>query len=281
MRRVLIIFLGGLLAVAPTAAHAVWGGEPDLDRHPAVGAIYYDGDEDGAVSIFDIVCSLGYLGPSNDGQFDVVLTAAHCLPPDEENVPPDLVMVSFDNNSDDALPASPISVVAWESVASSGRARSDLRDLGVFLLPAGSVAASFPAAAASPVRLPDAGVLDEMKRAGDLKFLTVDAVGYGAIPIWNEPGGFQLTYDGVRRLGSMTVTGLTHSYVVYQQNPHSVIGGSGVCYGDSGSPNLFHDTDVIISVTSGGNPNCNAVNYNTRVDTPAAQEFLSRFVDVG
>lgn len=280
MRKLLILTVAVGIMLIPVTAHAVWGGEPDGDRHPSVGAIYFDGDADGAVSIFDIVCSLGYLGSSVDGRHDVVLTAGHCLPPADENVPPQLVMVSFDNNDDDLFPDNPIAVTAWEQMPGFGHDRSDLRDLGVFLLPSGSVAASFPAAASSPVELPDAGELDRLKAAGKLQFMTVDAVGYGDTTIWNQPGGLRLEYDGLRRAGSLTVNGLTKAYVRYNQNPKGIGTGSGVCFGDSGSPNLFEGTDVIISVNGGGNPNCNAVNYNTRVDTESARAFLGRFVDL-
>jgi hypothetical protein len=242
--------------------------------------VYFDAEADGVVSIFDIVCSLGYLGPSRDGQRDVVLTAGHCLPPPEENLPPEHVVVSFDNNNDDQFPDAPIPVLEWARMPGFGHDRSDLRDLGVFLLPAGSVASAFPAAAAHAVTLPAGALLDELKRDQGLKFLRVDAIGYGAVPTWNQPGGLRLDYDGVRRVGSLTVTGVTKAYVRYNQNPHGVGSGSGVCYGDSGSPNLFTGTDMLISVTGGGNPNCNSVNYNTRVDTPAARDFLSRFVQL-
>jgi hypothetical protein len=242
--------------------------------------VYFDAEADGVVSIFDIVCSLSYLGPSRDGQRDVVLTAAHCLPPPEENLPPEHVVVSFDNNNDDQVPDRPIAVLEWAYMTGFGHDRGDLRDLGVFLLPAGSVRSAFPAAADHAVKLPAGALLDQLKRDQHLKFLRVDAIGYGAIPIWNQPGGLRLDYDGIRRVGSLTVTGLTKSYVRYNQNAQGVGSGSGVCFGDSGSPNLFADTDVIISVTGGGNPNCNSDNYNTRVDTTAARDFLSRFVEL-
>jgi hypothetical protein len=279
--KLMLLAMAAGLALTPTTAQAVWGGELDGDQHPAVGVVYFDGDGDGVVSVFDGVCSLGYLGPSFDGGHDVVLTAGHCLPPPEENIPPELVVVSFDNNEDDEVPDTPIRVLGWEQMPGFGHDRGDLRDLGVFLLPRGSVAAAFPAAAARPVRLPAAGILDQLKADGELMFLTVDAVGYSVTPIWHEPGGVQFEFDPRRRTGQLTVNGLTHAYVRYNQNPNGIGTGAGNCYGDSGSPNLFAGTDVIISVTGGGSPHCNSNNYNTRVDTGDARTFLGRFVDLG
>jgi hypothetical protein len=275
-----MLLMAAGVVLTPITADAVWGGELDGDRHPAVGVVYFDGDGDGVVSVFDGVCSLGYVGPSADGHHDVVLTAAHCLPPPEENLPPELVVVSFDNNEEDDIADTPIRVEGWEQMPGFGHDRGDLRDLGVFLLPAGSVAEAFPATAAHPVRLPPAGILDQLKADGQLTFLTVDAVGYGVTPIRQEPGGVQFEFDGRRRAGHLKVVGLTHAYVLYNHNPNGIGTGMGVCYGDSGSPNLFTGTEVIISVTGGGDPNCYAYNYNTRVDTKDARDFLGQFIDL-
>jgi hypothetical protein len=39
-------------------------------------------------------------------------------------------------------------------------------------------------------------------------------------------------------------------------------------------------TDRVVSVTTGGNGQCNANNYNYRVDTPQAREFLGQFLNL-
>lgn len=157
-----------------------------------------------------------------------------------------------------------------------GHDRSDLRDLGVLLLPAGSVSAAFQDAQA--VELPPTGYLERLKSAGELKFRVVDLVGYGVTPVWRVPGGTTFEYDGVRKTGTSVTTGLTKAWVRYNQNPHGIGTGSGVCFGDSGSPQLERGTLLVVSVTSGGNRNCNADNYNYRVDTQAARAFLGQFL---
>jgi len=108
----------------------------------------------------------------------------------------------------------------------------------------------------------------------------VDIVGYGVTPVWYQPGPTTFDYDGIRKTGTSIITALRLAHVVYNQNPHGIGTGSGVCFGDSGAPQLDLDTLTVMSVTSGGNGQCNASNVNYRVDTPAAREFLGQFIEL-
>jgi hypothetical protein len=260
--------------VAAGPAHAGWGGVPDGGRPPGGGAMYFDFDGSGSIEATDLICSGSYAGPGRGGE-DVFLTAGHCLPPAEEGIPPQDISVSFDGDGSDGVD-SPIAVSAYHQMPGFGHDLGDARDLGVLLLPAGSVAAAFPDAPA--VELPTAGYLDDLKRSGDLRFRVVDLVGYGVTPVWRLPGGTGFEYDGVRKTGTSVITGLSKAWVHYNQNPRGIGTGSGVCFGDSGSPQLERGTLLVVSVTSGGNGNCNANNYNYRVDTPGARAFLGRFL---
>lgn len=258
-----------LLAVAP-GAWAVWGGQEDL-THPGVGAMYFDDDGDGSVASDTLICSGSYAGRSRDGQRDVFLTAAHCMPPADAGIPAGDLYVSFDRDGRNGV-ASQIKVSSYHQMPGFGHDRGDLRDLGILLLPAGS-ATGLPA-----VQLPSAGYLDALKGAGDLKFMRVDLVGYGAIPVWDPPGPTFFSFDGVRRSGTSIVTGLSKSMLLYNQNRHGIGTGSGLCFGDSGSPQFAQGTLLVLSVTSGGNGQCNANNANYRVDTPQARAFLGQFL---
>ena len=51
-----------------------------------------------------------------------------------------------------------------------------------------------------------------------------------------------------------------------------------MCFGDSGSPQLERGTLRLLSVTNGGNGQCNSYNENYRVDTAAARSFLGQFL---
>lgn len=102
-------------------------------------------------------------------------------------------------------------------------------------------------------------------------------VGYGVVPIWKQPGGTQFTIDGIRRTSMSPVKGLTKSNVLYSMN-NDATGLGGLCFGDSGSPQFVAGTRMIISTTSGGDVNCRSHNYNYRLDTSSARDFLGQFL---
>lgn len=208
---------------------------------------------------------------------DVFLTAGHCSPPAEFEIPAAALAVSYDTDASDGV-ASPIQVEEYHVMPGFGRDLGDLRDLGVLLLPAGSVDAAF--GPPPPVQLPPAGHLNDLKRAGDLQFRVVEIVGYDVTPVWRTAGPTTFDFDGIRRTGTSLITGLRKSNVLFNQNRNGIGTGSGVCFGDSGSPQLDQGTLMVMSVTNGGNGQCNANNYNCRVDTPVARDFLGQFIEL-
>jgi len=271
MARRLSLLVFAVALLLPASALAVWGGAPDGDGHPSVGAMYFDFDGSGTIEFYELICSGSYAGPSIDGQHDVFLTAGHCPPPAEAGIPAFLLHVSFDNDGKDGFD-SLIPAEEYHVMPGFGHDLGDLRDLGVLLLPAGSV--DVPA-----VELPPANYMKQLKRNGELKFRTVDIVGYGVTPVWDLPGRTFFDFDGERKAGTSVIAGLVKSNVRYHQNPNSAVStGSGVCFGDSGSPQLDEGTLTVLSVTSGGNGQCIGSNYNYRVDTELAREFLSQFL---
>ena len=271
--RTVVLLVAALAIAVPGAAYAVWGGQVDT-AHPGVGAMYFDFNSSGGVTADELICSGSYAGRSKSGANDVFLTAGHCLPPAEAGIPASGMAVSFDGNAGDGV-ASPITVSSYHQMPGFGRNLGDVRDLGILLLPAGSVPAGTPA-----VQLPTAGYLDQLKASGELNFRIVDLVGYGVVPNWDDAGPTQFAFDGVRRSGTSIVTGLHKAMVHYNQQRHGIGTGSGLCFGDSGSPQLDRGTLLVLSVTSGGNGQCNANNTNYRVDTPQARAFLGQFLNL-
>jgi Trypsin len=274
MARTLVALALALFALLlPAGASGVWGGALDT-AHPQVGAMYFDYEGTGVARVDGLVCSGSYAGESKDGQNDVFLLAGHCL----FGPPASALYVSFSSNatvSDIHDPVSnPIPVQSIHQMPGFGHDLGDLRDLGILLLPEGSVPDSI-----EPVRLAPAGFLDALKSQGTLKFREVDLVGYGVSPIWEGAGPTGFAFDGKRRSGTSIITGLGKAFVRMSQND-GIGTGSGLCFGDSGSPQIDHATQQVISVTTGGNGQCNANNYNYRVDTPQAREFLGEFLDL-
>jgi len=271
-KKTLFLALVILVVLIPfTTVFAAWGGEPDGNQHPMVGAMYADFDGDGAISGFELICSGSYAGPSTDGAYDVFLTAAHCV-----SIAPAYgiseFFVSFDNEVLDADgPANLIGSVAFDWDPGFGHDQGDLHDLGVILLPAGSITGI------TAVQLPPAGFLDNLKSAGTLKDTSTELVGYGVVPFWQQPGGTQFSFDGVRRTAAGTIKGLTHAWLLLNQNQNAT-GEGGLCFGDSGSPQFVAGTTMIISTTTGGDPNCRANNYDYRLDTENARTFLSQYL---
>jgi len=263
------IFVLASLVAAPVLA--AWGDGPDGDLHPMVGALYYDMDANGIISYYELVCSGSYAGVSSDGMYDVFLTAAHCLA-----FTPSLgyptAYVSFDNDTIDDV-SGVIEAVRYTWDPEFGQNHADLHDLGIVFLPVGSVVGILP------VELPPAGYMDELLYAAALKDLDVEAVGYGFIPIWQQPGGTQFNMTGLRNMATTNVKGFTHAYVLYNQNQNAT-GEGGVCYGDSGSPQFIVGSRMIISVSSGGDAICRANAYSYRLDTPDARNFLGQYLDL-
>lgn len=278
MKRTVLAFLLAVSAMLPATALAVWGGSLDT-AHPQVGAMYFDFLDSDTPIIDGLVCSGSYAGESANGQNDVFLTAGHCLPPAEFEIAPGDLYVSFDSNAsstDTSDPvANPIQVEAYHQMPGFGHDRGDLHDLGILLLPKDSVPALI-----APVQLPTAGYLDLLKEQGTLQFRVADLVGYGVTPVWEPAGPTFFVFDGKRRAGTSVVIGLGKGFLHFNQNRHGIGTGSGLCFGDSGSPQFDRGTLLVLSVTTGGNGQCNANNVNYRVDTPQARAFLDDFLNL-
>lgn len=273
MRRVILVLsVVGLLLWVVGPAAAIVNGEYDGDRHPMVGAMYFDFNEDGQLTWEDSFCSGSYAGWSKDGSSQIFLTAAHCLA-----WAPETISVSFDPDpmEGDGVPDGLIQATdfSWDPRYGKGFWGQPY-DSGVVLLPAGSVTGI------SPVELPPLGYLDESRHMGTLQHSLIELAGYGTVPTWHQPGGTQFSYDTVRRTGVAEVTGLLRFFVRFQQNVQAT-GMGGVCYGDSGSPNLVPGTRIVVSTTTGvGGIGCNAFGLGYRLDTSEAREFLGDYLEL-
>ena len=56
-------------------------------------------------------------------------------------------------------------------------------------------------------------------------------------------------------------------------------GGGGTCFGDSGGPVFYQDTPIIGAIVSFGNTPCIGVDYQFRIDTDIALDFIRPYLD--
>ena len=119
-----------------------------------------------------------------------------------------------------------------------------------------------------PVALDRYAQLPALGAAADAAGL--DVVGYGVQQFDKKtPTDF-----GTRQVASTDARGagvVSDEFLKVSSNP-------GACLGDSGGPDLAPGSDVVLGVTSYGHPNCNGVSYSERLDTQAALDFVSGFL---
>ena len=246
----------------PPSASITSPREFDGDGHPNVGLLFIDFSGDGQLQpATEAICSGFLIAPT------VFLTAAHCFVL-TGTTPGTRLWISFDAVW---LPA-PTHVIQAAGVAIDPdfNPGSRFHDLTVVFLPPG-------ATTATPMRLPPAGLLDQVAENDGLRGQDFVKVGYGLVPTW-EGAPFSYTNTGARTTGTAPFQALTPAWLFLNQN--TVVtdeGGAGP--GDSGGPWILGD--IAVSLTSwlgGGAAGGNAIGATWRLDTPEARGFLGKYV---
>lgn len=276
MRKRLLIALVvvAVLAVALPAAAITWG-HPDGDDHPMVGTLLFE-QTDGYYS-----CTGTLLSPT------VMITAGHCT--ESAGVVNLRTWVTFDPE------ISLAGLGAWyPDIAGyfdsggdngwiSGQAipHPDYADFAGFpnTRDVGAVVLSEPVFLDEYGQLPVLGqfsYLDTAKgKAADRRFTIV---GYGVQALVPPPYAQD---DWVRYAGETTLTntrsGYTRSYnFQFTNSPGKGNGSGGTCFGDSGGPAFFGDTNVVAAITSYGiTPNCTGTDYSYRADIAETLDFMA------
>jgi hypothetical protein len=268
-RSALALVLAALLATAlAVPAGAITFGQPDGDRHPAVGAMFAvlpDGET-------IIQWCTGTLIDE-----DVFLTASHCTDAADFWATQGLeFFYTFD-------PVISLSGINYTGTRHTNPAYnrfqgklgvSDPGDIAVVVLD------SSPGIV--PARLPTANQLGQLQRSGVLRNTRFTAVGYGMVRDTMTHGFMAIEENLERRYVRQTFNSLTKAWLNLSMVNTPGNPGGGTCYGDSGGPHFLHlngvETDIVASVTVSGDAPCVALDKTYRTDTASARAFLATYV---
>lgn len=252
MRR---IFAALTIAVGLTVGvGAITYGVPDGNAHPNVGLLIAR-----IGNAFFAICSGTLVAP------DVFLTAGHCTAAIEDldadtfvtftSAPP-FSIASF-------LPGTP------HTHPDFGTSFPNTSDIGVVVLDA-------PVLTITPARIPDAGFLDDLSTRRGQNDVYFTHVGYGTQSVRPRLLDQVVRYQGVSSLINL-VSAMTDGFNL-QTTANPGRGRSGICFGDSGGPAFFEDTDIIAGIHSFvANLNCKGVGYSYRTDIATSLDFLAEF----
>ena len=247
-----------LLATAFLAAalplYGVTNGQPDGNAHPYVGVMIQPiPSQPGFVT----VCSGSALSATK------FLTAAHCADP---TMP---VFVSFKSGppfgAGSFIPGTFHPDPAWCPGCGPGLQGFDSNDVAVVILSAAANLSGFAA-------LPSPNLADTLEMR-----TPVDVVGYGTqgfIRGGGPPGQiFLFTRYFAPSLLIQSNNVSSDEFLKLTANPAA---GGGICFGDSGGPDLLGGTNIVLGVNSFvTNNNCAGVTYSQRVDLPDILAFIN------
>jgi hypothetical protein len=252
MRKLTLAAVAAVLLASTAPVMTVTNGRPDGNGHPYVGIALQAAPGGGF-----FVCSGSFISPTR------FLTAAHCFDPSDPalvspaNQPPFPVVPGVVHNDPN-----------WCFGCGSGLPGADTHDVAVITL---SAPVLLPVYAA----LPAPGLVDTlpMKTA-------VDIVGYGVQGFIRGGGRPQDIFTAIRFFAPSELIQSNNrasgEFIKMTANPSQ--GTGGVCFGDSGGPDVLGGTDIVLAVNSYvTNGNCAGVTYSQRVDLPDILAFINSF----
>jgi hypothetical protein len=250
------IFLLGTVLGSNEVSYAITNGQPDGNSHPFVGAAHNG----------EVFCSGSAISP------DIFVTAAHCF-----NYSGEKVWVTFDPEPFAPGNKAKYYTGTWYPhpdfclECAPGLPGTDTNDVAVVVL-------DRPVFQEEYAQLPAEGLVDTLAMGTE-----VTIVGYGAQ--FYVPGGGprQPVYLRTRYYAPTLLVasehGISDEYIKLTANPAQ--GKGGICFGDSGGPDLLEmgGLAIILAINSfGTNYNCTGINYSNRIDTADVLEFIRQFL---
>ena len=252
MRRILcaLTIVAGLTA----AAGAITYGTPDGNAHPNVGLFIAKID-----NVYYALCS-GTLVSER-----VFLTAGHCT--DALRQYGGEAYVTFTS----APPYSVASFLPGTPYTHPDYLTSfpNTADIGVIVL-------KKQVTGILPARVPPVGYLDDLSTQRGLRDAYFTHVGYGTQSVRPTYISEVVRYQGISDLVNLLSSWTDGFNLHTTANP----GGerSGICFGDSGGPAFFEDSDIVVGIHSFvKNKNCKGTAVSYRVDIATSLDFLADF----
>lgn len=292
-RAVAFVAIVGAVLGGASGAMAITNGQPDAGRHPYVGLMVAL-DADG-VPLWR--CSGSLLTPT------VYLTAGHCTEAPAAHVEvwfdegpiltdpdylaalqsdPDGIVSCDDSSAFDGYPCegdaggTPHPNPDFCTGCGNGLPNFANRDVGVVKLTSGVTVSEF-------AELPAPRLVDTLANK-----TPVDFVGYGVQFQANIPGNLLpqpppfYRWTGPRQRmyapAELVSGNFVHSSEFLRLSLNAGGGSGGLCFGDSGGPDLLGGTDTVLGVNSYvTNVNCAGVGYSQRVDIPDVLAWIRSF----
>jgi hypothetical protein len=256
-----------VLLLTTIGVGAITFGEPDGGAHPYVGTLLFVQNGVGYYS-----CTGTLLSPT------VMLTAGHCV--EEYGNTNDVTYVRFAENA----------YAGRENYATTQEwlKKEWIQAKKVIPHPQYDDFAEFPLTydvglviLSKPVRMREYGVLPEEGLLETLgpKDDAFTVVGYGMQGVINP----FYQDDWARYVGQVSLVELNSTYAggasaKFTNNPGGGNGSGGTCFGDSGGPVFYGDTRTIGAIVSWGITPCIGVDYQFRMDTATALDFVEGYL---
>lgn len=262
---VLVAAIMSMLMVSAAPSGAITDGELDGEEHPHVVLILME--VDGAPAFR---CSGTLIDPT------FVLTAGHCTSnfPDPGEITGGRIFTESDvENGDNSYPFAgnnSIEIVRWASHPLYETASFVFNDVGMIEL-------AEPLYLDAYGELPEIDALDALAKKRGQQVTTFTAVGYGLQqinPVFVQAERIRMVAHP--KLNQINAPGFTGNFSLLLSNNHAT---GGTCFGDSGGPNFWGDSNVIAGITSFGiNGNCAGTGGVFRADRQNVQDFIADFI---